>query len=244
MSSALCVIPARYSSTRLPGKPLLKLGNKPVIMWVYDAAIKSNVFNSVIVATDDERIKKTVEEYGGKAQMTSKEHRTGSDRVWEVAENLNFDIIVNLQGDEPFIKPVILQKLIYALQDTPTADIATPVRKAKNAEEINSPSTAKVIVDNNGFALYFSRSPIPFPRDKRLNPENYLIHIGIYAYRKKALEAFIKQTSPQIEKTESLEQLRALYHGLRIKIVPVEYFGVSIDTPEDYRRAKAMLGGE
>ena len=202
-------------------------------MWVYRAALNSKVFDRVIVATDDERIKNTVEKYGGEAILTAREHRTGTDRVWEVASTTNHDIVVNLQGDEPFIKPEILKKLVETLVSSPEADIATPIRKAREIDEITSKSTAKVVFNRDNFALYFSRAPIPYPRDHQIHPENYYIHIGIYAYRRRALEHFVKLESPSIENLESLEQLRALYHGLRIKVVQVEYFGVSIDTPED-----------
>ena len=244
MNNTLCVIPARFASTRLPGKPLLLLKDLPIVMWVYRAAEKSGVFDKVVVATDDLRIKDTVEKHGGEAIITSKHHKTGSDRVWEIASNLEYDIIVNLQGDEPFIKPTILRELVKTLINEKRADIATPIRKPLDLWEIQSSSTAKVIVDREGFALYFSRAPIPYPKTGEFNINHYNIHIGIYAYRKEALEAFVKATLPAIEEIESLEQLRALYNGLRIKIVPVEYSGVSIDTPEDYERAKKIVGGD
>ncbi len=242
MGGTLCVIPARYSSIRLPGKPLLLLKNIPIVMWVYRAAIESQAFDKVLVATDDKRIKDTVEKFGGEAVLTSETHRTGTDRVWEVASSLDYDIVVNLQGDEPFIKPEILRVLVENINLHKDADIATPVRKARNIEEVLSKSTAKVVIDKEGFALYFSRAPIPYPRDNEMRPEDYFLHVGIYAYKKKALKHFVHQFSPVIERIESLEQLRALYHGLKIKVVEVEYNGVSIDTEEDYRMAKKIIG--
>ncbi len=242
--NAICVIPARYASTRLHGKPLLKLKDKPIVIWVYEAAQKSNAFREVIIATDDLRIAETAQKYGAKSVMTDPSHPSGSDRVWEVVKNRDYDIVVNLQGDEPFITPSILSTLISTMYKTKEADIATPIRKARSVQEILSKNTAKVVIDKNGFALYFSRAPIPSPKEKNTyNKENYFIHLGIYAYRKMALRSFVESPRPQIEKTESLEQLRALWNGLKIKTVLVEYSGISIDTPEDYKHALGFLGG-
>ncbi len=245
MERSICVIPARYSSLRLPGKPLLKLKNKPMVIWVYDAAKNSNVFEEIVIATDDHRIMKVAQQYGARAVMTRKDHPSGSDRVWEVVRNEDYDIVVNLQGDEPFIKPSILSKLVITIRNDNEADIVTPIRKAKNVEEITSRHTAKVIVDNRGMALYFSRAPIPYPRENNFyDPDYYYIHIGIYAYRKEALYRFVQSEPPAIERIESLEQLRALWNGLTIKTVPVDYTGISIDTPEDYEKARNLLGGK
>ncbi len=244
MGTSICVIPARYSSSRLPGKPLLKLKDKPIVLWVYDAAKNSGVFDEVIIATDDRRIIETVRHYGATAVITRKDHPSGSDRVWEVVREKDHEIIVNLQGDEPFIKPAILRKLVEELKTNKKADIATPIRKANSIDEITSKHTAKVIVNNKGLALYFSRAPIPFPRDGKYIADNYYIHIGIYAFKKEALKKFVEFRPPVIEEVESLEQLRALWNGLTIKTVLVEYSGISIDTPEDYRNAVRFLGGQ
>lgn len=244
MGFSICVIPARYSSSRLPAKPLLKLNDKPIVVWVYEAAKKSNVFDEVLIATDEHIIVETAQKYGAKAIMTRKDHYSGSDRIWEVVEKKDYEIVVNLQGDEPFIKPSILNKLVFTLKNDREADIVTPIKRAKSLEEVSSKHTVKVITDKMGRALYFSRAPIPFPKDgDTFKPENYYIHIGIYAFRKKALGRFVKSTPPLIEKIESLEQLRALWNGFNIKTIVVEYTGISIDTPEDYKKAKHMVGG-
>jgi len=225
------IIPARYGSTRLPGKPLIKIKNKPIIQWVYEKARASKYAGNVIVATDDERIYNVVKEFGN-VQMTSPDHQSGSDRIAEIIRNNpEIEIAVNVQGDEPLIKPESIDKAIKALIDNKDADISTLIRKIDDKTESNNPNVVKVVTANNGDALYFSRSPIPFERNEGQTP--LYAHIGLYAYRR---ESLLKMTSlPQspLEKAESLEQLRALQNGMKIKTAVVDYKPIGIDTQED-----------
>ncbi len=194
----------------------------------------------ILVATDDERILKAVRASGFEAVMTSPNHPSGSDRVAEVASNLSADIIVNLQGDEPTIDGSIIDRLIAELCES-SADITTPVTSFSDAKEVESPNTAKVVVDENGYALYFSRSVIPFPRDGQIDPRNYLKHIGIYCYRRESLLKFVGYSPSKLEKIEKLEQLRALENGMRIRVVFTDYRSVPVDVPSDIHKAEKAL---
>ncbi len=233
----IAVIPARYDSTRFPGKALAKLGEKYLIQHVYEQAVSSGVFNDVIVATDDQRILETVKEFKGNVKLTSKDHQSGTDRVAEVCENLDFDVVVNIQGDEPFIYGKPLEKLVSAFTD-PEVQVASLMHKLDR--DINNPNNVKVVVDKNSFALYFSRSIIPFDQ-KKSKDTLYFKHIGVYAFRKETLLQFINFPVSKLEKIESLEQLRLLENGIKIKMIKTDYKGIGIDTPDDLEKAEEWL---
>jgi 3-deoxy-manno-octulosonate cytidylyltransferase (CMP-KDO synthetase) len=236
----LIVIPARYGSTRLPGKPLQKIGGKPLIQWVYERASESFLKDGVLVATDNERIEKAARAFGADVAMTSPECRSGTDRVHEALSGRDGDLIVNLQGDEPFIKAPMVDALFGALEDE-HLDMATlcyPI--TKEAEYLN-PNTVKVAMDRNGFALYFSRSPIPFLRGRKDVP--LYAHIGIYGFSRSFLAEFVAMEKSPLEEAESLEQLRVLENGFRIRVIPTEYDGFGIDTEEDLKRAESVISG-
>jgi 3-deoxy-manno-octulosonate cytidylyltransferase (CMP-KDO synthetase) len=233
------IIPARYSATRLPGKPLADICGKPLIQYVYEQARKSGLLEDVIVATDDERILEAVEEFGGKAVMTSPSHPSGTDRCAEVARQIDCDFVINIQGDEPLIPPEVIDKVAEALMESDEEIPMTSAATLANKEERENSNVVKVVTDQKGIALYFSRSPIPFYRNQ-VAPT--LRHIGIYGYRKDFLLKFVSLPQTPLEKTESLEQLRALEHGFKIKIVLVDYSPVGVDTPEDLERVRKLLG--
>ena len=242
MKKIAIVIPARYASTRLPAKPLLEVKGKPIIQYVYEAAKKSTLAQDVIVATDDERIKSAVEAFGGKCEMTREDHKCGSDRIAEVANRHNdFDYILNLQGDEPQITPEVIDMAIKALIDDEAVDISTLVRKITSKEQIENPNCVKCVFDKNFNALYFSRCPIPYERNA--NEADYYAHIGIYGYKKSSLIKMTQLNQTPLEKQESLEQLRALENGMKIKVGIVENVPVGIDTIEDFEKFKAMVEG-
>jgi 3-deoxy-manno-octulosonate cytidylyltransferase (CMP-KDO synthetase) len=248
----VAVIPARYGSTRLPGKPLLMLGNKPIIQHVYERASALSGMAAVWVATDDERIYACVEAFGGKARMTSLEHQSGSDRIAEVVRDENCDWVLNIQGDEPFVEQTTLQGLLdKALQDG-GRPVYTPAAPIRSLEEWMNPSIVKVVVARNGEALYFSRWPLPFVRQSRINSIEqdlaeaggralqlfpFRRHLGIYLYRRDFLMQFVAWPPGELEKAEQLEQLRILENGFRIGVLDVERAILSIDTLEDYQQA-------
>lgn len=240
MSKTAIIIPARYGSSRLEGKPLLKVAGKPVIQWVYEKAMQAKLANMIIVATDDERIFKCVKAFGGQAEMTSVNHKCGSDRIREVVDrHPEISYVVNLQGDEPLIKPSAIDDVAKNVQEDEKADISTLIRVLRDEEEINNPNLVKCVIDLNGYALYFSRSKIPFER----NPVSgsFYGHLGIYGYKR---EALIKMTTLQqtpLEKTESLEQLRALENGMRIKTSIVDFVPIGIDTAQDLEKFKQFV---
>lgn len=227
------IIPARYASTRLEGKPLLKAKGKTIIQWVYEKAMQSKLASDVIVATDDKRIFDEVVSFGGKACMTSTEHKCGSDRLVEVLEKYkDITIAVNVQGDEPMIEPDSIDSAIRVLVEDKNASLSTLIRKIDEDEEIQNPNVVKVVTDNNGYAMYFSRSPIPYERNK--NESSTFAHIGLYVYRRDALLGMSKLPQSNLERAESLEQLRALQNGMKIKTAVVNYKPVGIDTQEDF----------
>lgn len=238
----IAVIPARYASTRFPAKLMQDLGGKTVILRTYEAAKKSNLFDDVFVVTDSDLIFEEIVSNGGKAIRSIKEHESGSDRIAEAVENLDVDIVVNVQGDEPFINTVALEKLIAIFKnDTEKkVDLASLMCEITEEDEINNPNNVKVVVDQNGFALYFSRSVIPYPRDKNVGVR-YMQHIGIYAFRKQALLDFYNLPMKSLEASEKLEQLRYLEFGKRIKMIETTNVGIGIDTPEDLEKARRML---
>ena len=231
---AICVIPARYSSTRLPGKPLKLIAGVPMICRVYDRASKAKLIDKAIVATDDERIFKAVKEYGGEVMMTRADHPTGTDRLAEVATAFSdVDVIVNVQGDEPLIEPSLIDDLIRLFNEDPNLHMATVSTELTEEADINNPNNVKVISDLNGYALYFSRSVIPYPRNA--GKSKVYKHIGIYAYRREFLLKYAKMSPTPLEQSESLEQLRALENGYRIKVLRSDNQFIGVDTEEDLK---------
>lgn len=238
--SIAVIIPARYASIRLPGKPLIEIQDKPIIQWVYERVAQSKLVNSVIVATDDERIYKAVKAFGGDVVMTSPTHHSGSDRIAEiVGNNPEIKVAVNVQGDEPMINPDSIDIAINCLLSDSSADMATLIREITDKEEINNPNIVKAVVDTTGKALYFSRSPIPYERTKGY--AKYYGHIGLYVYRREALLKLTKLEQTDLEKAECLEQLRALQNGFTIKTVAVDYKPIGIDTAEDLKEFEKLV---
>lgn len=234
------IIPARYGSSRLEGKPLLVAGGKPIIQWVYEKAKHAKEVDAVIVATDDERIFNAVKAFGGDVEMTSVNHKCGSDRIKEVADrHKDFEYIINLQGDEPMIKVDYIEAVIDGVKNH-SADISTLICPIKDKEDVEKPQLVKCVIDNNGFALYFSRSKIPFERNE--NPAPFYGHIGIYGYTREALVKMTTSPQTPLEIAESLEQLRALQMGMKIKTAIVNEKPVGIDTKEDFEEFERLIG--
>ncbi len=233
----IAMIPARYEASRFPGKLLKDLAGKSVIMRTYDATVATGLFDEVYVVTDSELIFSEIIKYNGKVIMSQKVHETGSDRIAEAIEHIDTDIVVNVQGDEPFVNGQILKKLIDAFQSDieNQIDVASLIFPLDNKEDIENPNHVKVVVDHNHFALYFSRSPIPYPRDA--TAATYYQHIGVYAFRKEALMRFTKLPMDPLEKTEKLENLRFLVNGMKVKMLITEYKSIGIDVPEDLDKA-------
>ena len=238
----IAVIPARYASTRFPAKLMQDLGGKTVILRTYEAAVNTKLFDDVFVVTDSDLIYNEIVLNGGKAIKSIKEHESGSDRIAEAIEHLDVSVVVNVQGDEPFIDAEPLAKLIEIFRHDATqqVDLASLMREIKNEDEIQNPNNVKVVVDQHGFALYFSRSVIPYQREKNVGV-CYFQHIGIYAFRKQALLDFYNLPMKSLEASEKLEQLRYLEFGKRIKMVETTHVGIGIDTPEDLEKARKML---
>lgn len=246
MKGVVGIIPARYNSTRLPGKPLLDIGGKTMIQWVAERAKKSSKLSNIIVATDDKRIFDCVRDFGCDAVMTPVEISSGTDRVAFVAETLDINLVVSLQGDEPFIEPQEIDLVVEILQKDSDSVMGTLVKRLTSVDELLSPNTAKVVVDENRNALYFSRSPVPFFRDKDnhnewLQGQLYYKHIGIYSFRKDFLLKFSGWEPTPLEKTEKLEQLRVLEKGYRIKVAVTNSNSMCIDTQEDLQRARQYV---
>lgn len=238
----IAVIPARYASTRFPAKLMQDLGGKTVITRTYQAALNTGLFDDVFVVTDSDIIFEEITDNGGKAIMSIKEHESGSDRIAEAVEHLDVDIVVNVQGDEPFINKEPLADVLEVFKgDTAhEIDLASLMMEITDWQDIENPNNVKVIVDQKNFALYFSRSVIPYPRDKEAGAKYYR-HIGIYAFRKHALLDFYRLPMRTLEASEKLEQLRYLEYGKKIKMVQTAHAGIGIDTPEDLEKARAML---
>ncbi len=240
----IAIIPARYASTRFPGKPLAILGGKTVIERVYEQV--QQVLEAVYVATDDERIYDAVKAFGGQAVMTSANHKSGTDRIAEAVKIIggDYDVVVNVQGDEPFIQPEQIETLCHCFDD-PSTQIATLGKRFTDMAGVENPNSPKIVVDNRGFAMYFSRSVIPYIRSAEqetwLEHYPYLKHLGIYAYRTKVLEEVTHLPQSSLEVAESLEQLRWLQNGYRIKVAETEFETVGIDTPEDLQKAEEFL---
>ncbi len=237
----ISMIPARYSASRFPGKLMQDLGGKTVILRTYQATVATKLFDDVYVVTDSDIIYNEIANNGGKAIMSIKEHESGSDRIAEAVENVDCDIVINVQGDEPFTERESLEKVIDVFKDDDDKqiDLASLMVEITDKDEINNPNTVKVIVDQNDFALYFSRSPIPYPRDEKAGAK-YFKHKGIYAFRKEALLDFTNLPMQFLEASEKIECIRYLEYGKKIKMVETSVEGVEIDTPEDLERAKKL----
>ncbi|MDX2032290.1 MAG: 3-deoxy-manno-octulosonate cytidylyltransferase [Blastocatellia bacterium] len=249
------IIPARYASSRLPGKPLLEIGGTPMILRVVAQARKARGIDRVIVATDDERVFTAVAAAGEEARMTSPAHRTGTDRLAEVAATLAEEIIVNVQGDEPLISPATIEAALAPLLADSSIVMSTTSEPIESAEDVLNPNVVKVVTDREGFALYFSRNPIPFPRSAALAAGSieaalraqpallglYAKHTGLYVYRREFLLRYAGLAATPLEQQELLEQLRALEHGYRIRVVPVAHRSIGVDTPEDLAKVRAMI---
>lgn len=234
------IIPARYGSSRLEGKPLIEVNGKPIIQWVYEKAQQAKLADMIIVATDDSRIYDAVKSFGGEVEMTSTEHKCGSDRIREVVDrHPEIAFIVNLQGDEPLIKPESIDAVAKHVQNDEMADISTLIRELNDEEEINNPNLVKCVTDINGYALYFSRSKIPYERNSGI--ATFYGHLGIYGYKRQALIKMTELPQTPLEKTESLEQLRALENGMRIKTSIVDFVPVGIDTAEDLEKFRQII---
>ncbi|OQD42680.1 3-deoxy-D-manno-octulosonate cytidylyltransferase [Croceivirga radicis] len=235
----ISMIPARYKASRFPAKLMQDLAGKPVILRTYEAAVNTKLFQAVYVVTDSKEIFDLIKENGGDVIMSKKEHESGSDRIAEAVADLDVDIVVNVQGDEPFIDQESLEKVIQVFKkdSQKEIDLASLMTPITDWEEIENPNTVKVIVDNQDFALYFSRSPIPYPREKQ-GGATYYKHKGIYAFRKKAIQDFTQLPMLPLEATEKIEAIRFLEYGKKIKMVETHVTGVEIDTPEDLERAR------
>lgn len=238
----IAVIPARYASTRFPAKLMQDLGGKTVILRTFEAALASKLFDDVFVVTDSKLIFDEIVSHNGKAIMSKKEHESGSDRIAEAIENMDVDIVVNVQGDEPFIDVSPLKSLleVFKMDLDKSVDLASIMREIKDKEAIENPNNVKVIVDQNNVALYFSRSVIPFPREENVGVR-YMQHVGIYAFRKQALLDFYHLPMKTLEASEKLEQLRYLEYGKKIKMVETSHVSIGIDTPEDLEKARKLL---
>jgi 3-deoxy-manno-octulosonate cytidylyltransferase (CMP-KDO synthetase) len=237
-------IPARAESTRFPGKPLADIHGKPMIVRVLERARQSPLVHDVYVATDSEEIAEAVRSFGGKALLTSRENASGTDRIAQAAREIGLaadDIAVNIQGDQPLFDPVMVEEVVTPLLEDPTIPMSTLIYRIVRDEEITHPNAVKTVMDNEGFALYFSRATIPFFRDNELN-HDYFKHHGIYGYRNDFLQKFSSLPQGYLERAERLEQLRALEYGFRIKVVLTEKDSVEVDTPEDLQRVRETYG--
>lgn len=233
------MIPARYAATRFPAKLMQLLGGKTVIRQTYDATTATGLFDEVVVVTDSDIIYQEIAAHGGKAVMSKKEHESGSDRIAEAAAGMNADIIVNVQGDTPFVKREPLEKLLKQFDD-PSVQVASMMQALTKQAEIDDPNFVKVTVDKKMNSLFFSRSVIPYPRDKNA-PVTYYEHIGVYAFRKKALLDFTQWPMTPLEAAEKIECLRYLENGVPLRMIVVDYMGIEIDTPEDLQRAAKLI---
>lgn len=242
--TSVCVIPARFASSRLPGKPLAKIGSKPMIQWVYEQAIKADKIDCVIVATDHEDILKVVKSFNGEVILTDPELASGTDRVAAVVQNIDADVVINLQGDEPFVKPDLLNQLVSVFSDL-AIYMATPIKKIGSINDLNDPNLVRVVKDVNDYALYFTRNVIPYLRDYKkeewLNNFVFFKHVGIYAYRKDFLNILTTLPVSKLEKAERLEQLRVLENGYRIYTIETDYESISVDTPDDLVKVNQLI---
>ena len=235
------MIPARYQASRFPGKLMQDLAGSPVILRTYEATVNTGIFDDVFVVTDSDIISSVIIEAGGKAIISNQEHESGSDRIAEAVSNMNVDIVVNVQGDEPFIEKESLAKVVKVFEDDKDKiiDLASLMTPITDWDEISNPNTVKVIVDHQSFALYFSRSPIPYHRDKNVEV-TYFKHVGVYAFRKRALMDFQRFPMQPLEAAEKIEAIRYLEYGKKIKMVETQASWVGIDTPQDLERARTL----
>ncbi|ACL70641.1 3-deoxy-manno-octulosonate cytidylyltransferase [Halothermothrix orenii] len=238
--NVIAVIPARFYSSRFPGKPLADIKGKPMIEHVYRRVCRVKGLKEVYVATDDDRIYNTVKDFGGNAVMTSKACSSGTDRVAEVVANLDCDIVVNVQGDEPLLEPLMVEQALKPFAEEKNLNMSTLMKEIGDPGEVENPNVVKVVVDKDGYALYFSRSPIPHPRN---SGARYYKHIGLYIYRRKFLMNLTQMEQTELEKVESLEQLRVLENGYKIKVVETEFDSIGVDTPEDIARVEKIMEG-
>ncbi len=242
MKQTAIIIPARYGSSRLEGKPLLRANNKPIIQWVWEKASKCPLVDRVIIATDDERIFNVCKDFGAEVEMTSTEHKSGSDRIAEVAERYpEIAYIINLQGDEPLIEQANIELVIKGVLEDEKADISTLLREIKDEDEAQNPNLVKCVFDVDNYAMYFSRSKIPYERNA--GKSKIYGHLGIYGYKREALFKMTKLPQTSYEQAESLEQLRVLQNGMKIKVAVVDNIPVGIDTLEDFEKFKRMVEG-
>jgi len=238
----IVVIPSRYASTRLPGKPLVQLAGKPMVQHVYERAKRAQTVHRVIVATDDQRIMEAVTAFGGEARMTRSDHRTGTERIAEVAVHEAGDVFVNVQGDEPLIDPVAIDTAVGALLEEPQAQVSTVATPIRHAGDIMDPNVVKTVLDFDGNALYFSRAPIPWIRDTQQKVHvNYWKHLGLYVFQREALLEFPTLPQGELERIEQLEQLRWLENGWKIRVAEVAHDAVSVDVPEDVARVEKLM---
>jgi 3-deoxy-manno-octulosonate cytidylyltransferase (CMP-KDO synthetase) len=243
--TVVVVIPARYGSSRLPGKPLVSLGGKPMIQRVYERAKLAKRPNRVIVATDDDRIVKAVQEFGGEARMTRPDHRTGTERVAEVAAHETGDVFVNVQGDEPLLDPAAVDTAVAALLEEPQVGVATVATPIKTPSDIMDPNICKVVLDFDENALYFSRAPIPWVRETGTKVlARHWKHLGLYVFRRDALLEYPTLPQGDLERVEQLEQLRWLENGWKIRVAEVEHDAISVDIPEDVARVEKLLAAK
>ena len=240
-AEVVAIVPARYESTRLPGKPLALIDGKPMIQHVYERAGAVGVVERVLVATDDARIARAVRAFGGEAVTTKAAHESGTDRIAEVAADLDAAIVVNVQGDLPFLTPELIEAPLALMRAEPAVPMATLRAPITCLAEMENPNVVKVVTDRDGYALYFSRSPLPYWRDGAGPGVRGYRHIGLYVYRREFLLTFARLAPTPLERAEKLEQLRALEWGYRIKVATVEHAGIEVDTPQDLERARAML---
>ncbi len=250
MHKAVAIIPARFDATRFPGKPLALLRGKPIIQHVYEHATSASLIDLVVIATDDSRICDVVNAFGGTAVMTSSDHESGTDRIAEAAEEIECEYVVNVQGDEPFIRPEMIDDVVVLLNNDDRASMSTLAKKITDIQDIQSPHIVKVVTDNEGYALYFSRSPIPYHRDEwqdaghaSLSDNHSAVfkHIGIYGFRKEELKKFTSMEHGRLDQIEKLEQLRAIASGMKIKVGETAFETHGIDTLDDLRRAEEWL---
>jgi 3-deoxy-manno-octulosonate cytidylyltransferase (CMP-KDO synthetase) len=245
---AIGVIPARYGAQRFPGKPLALIAGKPLVQRVYEQAARSLRLDKVVVATDDTRVLEAVEAFGGDAVLTSPDCATGTDRVAEAAQNYDAAIVVNIQGDEPLMRPEMVDQLVEAIESDPASPMATLARRIESAGELENPNVVKVVLARNGNALYFSRHPIPYVRDAAtggaaaaVGRARFFKHLGIYAFRREFLAVFVRLPPGELEQAENLEQLRALENGHPIKVLITPHDCIGVDRPEDVAAVEALL---
>jgi 3-deoxy-manno-octulosonate cytidylyltransferase (CMP-KDO synthetase) len=244
--SAVAIIPARYESSRLPGKALADIGGRPMIEHVYRRASAASTVSRVVVATDDRRIFEAVRAFGGAAVMTSAAHQSGTDRLAEAAAGIDADVVVNVQGDEPLVAPEAIDAAVSAFAEAaaakaPPLEMSTLRRRITDLGELQNPNVTKVVVDRDGFAMYFSRAPIPFTRQGQPEAQAWA-HVGLYVYRRATLLRLAALPPTELERAEALEQLRALEHGIRIKAVITTHAGIGVDTAEDLERVRTLIG--